>query len=31
MREGVPVDETIWRQVMAMAEGDLDARDISGR
>ena len=31
MREGVTVDETIWRQVKAIAGGDLDAKDISGR
>ena len=31
MREGVTVDETIWRQVKAIAGGDLDAKDFSGR
>ena len=31
MREGVTVDETIWRQVKAIAGRDLDAKDISGR
>lgn len=31
MKEGVQVDEQIWSQVQAIADGDLDVTDISGK
>ena len=31
MREGVAIDEAIWKQVCALAAGDMDTTDIASR
>jgi len=31
MKDGVSVDETVWAQVVAISEGELDTKDIASK